>query len=316
MTAPGSPQGSQVPTDGPGAGTGQRRPEHGSRPPSRVEPNQPFRWDLVRPDQLGSLLDGVEEPRLLFLDELVDCAGRVLAQSADGELYFVGRSVDSLYDLLSGALAGSAWQDRLHSLPLSFYGYDGHGLDPVELRQLRTNLTAAGLAPADLMRGRPTVFVDLVHMGSTFGNLYAVLREWIDEDKAQWDVIRRQLRFVGITSREKTSPNTWRWHQHAEWTAELPAAAVRNVSLDPSVWSYFGDHQHKTATSFRRTRWSDPEVTEPRHDPKGRLALAEAVRLIERARTPEIRRRIADRLSREPTAGERWTRALQQSLRR
>ncbi|WP_432950029.1 hypothetical protein ACQPXM_18025 [Kribbella sp. CA-253562] len=305
MTTPGSPQGPQVAADGPG-----------SRPPSGVEPNQPFRWDLLRPDQLGSLLDGVEEPRLLFLDDLVDCAGRVLAQSADGELYFVGRSVDSLYDLLSGALAGSAWQDRLHSLPLSLYGYDGRGFDPMELRQLRVNLTAAGLAPADLMRGRPTVFVDLVYVGSTFGNLYAVLREWIDEDKAQWDVIRRQLRFVGITSREKTSPNTWRWHQHAEWTAELPPAAVRNVSLDPQVWSYFGDYQHKTARSFRRTRWSDPEVTAPRHDEKGRFALAEAVRLVERGRSPEIRRRLADRLAHEPTGSERWSRGLQQALRR
>lgn len=47
-----------------------------------AEPNRPFRWDLVRPDQLGSLLDGIATPTLPFLDKLVDCAGRVLAQSA------------------------------------------------------------------------------------------------------------------------------------------------------------------------------------------------------------------------------------------
>jgi hypothetical protein len=73
------------------------------------EPIRPFRWDLVRPDQLGSLLDGVEVPQLFFLDGLVECAARVLAQCGDGELYFVGRSVDSLYDLLSGALADTDW---------------------------------------------------------------------------------------------------------------------------------------------------------------------------------------------------------------
>jgi hypothetical protein len=55
-----------------------------------MEPNRPFRWDLVRPDQLGSMLDGVEAPALSFLDELVDCAARVLAQCGDGDLYFVG----------------------------------------------------------------------------------------------------------------------------------------------------------------------------------------------------------------------------------
>ncbi|MFG1813094.1 hypothetical protein ACGFIF_04935 [Kribbella sp. NPDC049174] len=48
-----------------------------------MEPIRPFRWDLVRPDRLGSLLDGVEESDLFFLDDLIDRAG-VLAQCGDG----------------------------------------------------------------------------------------------------------------------------------------------------------------------------------------------------------------------------------------
>jgi hypothetical protein len=280
------------------------------------EPIRPFRWNLVRPDQLGSLLDDLPEVNLGYLDDLVDCAGRVLAQCADGDLYFVGRSVDSLFDLLSGALAATSWTDRLHPLPLSLFGMDGKGLTLGEKAQLRTNLTAAGLAPADLMRGRPTVFVDLVHEGSTFENLYELLREWIDDDRAQWDVIRRQLRFIGITVRHKTSPNTWRWQQDADWTSELPASAIRNVSLDGRVWSYFGDYQAKTAASFRRTRWSDPEVGVPRRDKSTRYALAEAALLVERGRSAEIRRRLAAGLAEETTAGERWSRTLQLELRR
>ncbi|MFG1623415.1 hypothetical protein [Kribbella sp. NPDC049227] len=281
-----------------------------------VEPNRPFRWDLVRPDQLGSLLDDVGEPSLFFLDDLIECAARVLARCADGELYFVGRSVDSLFDLLSGALADTDWSSRLHSLPLSLFRGDGRDFTPAEVRQLRTNLTADGLAPADLMRGRPTVFVDLVFEGSTFGNLYAVLRRWIDDDRAQWDVIRRQLRFVGITARTKTSPNTWRWQQHAAFAAELPAASIRNVSLDGRLWSYFGDYQHKTAASFRRTRWSDPEVASPSRDQDTRFALAQAVRVVAAGRTAQVRRRLADRLTREPAISDRWLRDLQLALRR
>ncbi|MFI7060980.1 hypothetical protein ACIBL3_08370 [Kribbella sp. NPDC050124] len=281
-----------------------------------VEPNRPFRWDLVRPDQLGSLLDGVEEPDLFFLDDLVECAARVLAQCADGELYFVGRSVDSLFDLLSGALADTAWSSRLHPLPLSLFRGAGQDLADAELRQLRTNLAADGLAPADLMRGRPTVFVDLVYQGSTFENLYDVLRRWIADDRAQWDVIRKQLRFVGITARTKTSPNTWRWQQHAEFAAELPPSAIRNVSIDGRLWSYFGDYQPKTAASFRRNAWSDPAVADPRRDERARFALAQAVRLVERARTPEVRRQLAEHLTREPALNERWLRDLQLALRR
>ncbi|HZX06530.1 hypothetical protein [Kribbella sp.] len=281
-----------------------------------MEPNRPFRWDLIRPDNLGSLLDDVQIWEPFFLEDLTRCAARVLGQCGDGELYFVGRSVDSLFDLLSGALADTDWSSRLHPLPLSLYQRDGSALTPAELRQLRTNLTAAGLGPAELMRGRPTVFVDLVHEGSTFENLYAVLRRWSDDEHAQWDVIRRQLRFVGITARTKTSPKTWRWQQHAGFAAELPASAIRNVSLDARLWSYFGDYQYKTAASFRRTRWTDPEVADPGRDEKTRMALAEAVKVVAAARTPKVRRRLAELLTQEPAISERWLRDLQVSLRR
>ena len=80
----------------------------------------PFRWDLVSPDQLGSLLAGVGEPDLWFLDSLVTCAGKVLARGGDGDLFFVGRSLDSMFDLLSGALTGVAAAPEVHWLPLSF----------------------------------------------------------------------------------------------------------------------------------------------------------------------------------------------------
>jgi hypothetical protein len=56
-----------------------------------VEVRSPFRWDLVSPDQLGSMLDGVGLPDLWFLDDLVGCAGKVLARSGGSDLYFVGR---------------------------------------------------------------------------------------------------------------------------------------------------------------------------------------------------------------------------------
>ncbi|MEV6412907.1 hypothetical protein [Kribbella sp. NPDC051718] len=279
------------------------------------EPIRPFRWDLVRPDQLGSMLDDVPEVNLDYLDELIACAGKVLARCGDGDLYFVGRSVDSLFDLLSGAFVGTSWQDRLHPLPLSLPGTWADDLTAEELAQLRTNLAAAGLAPADLMRGRPTVFVDLVSQGFTFENLYELLRDWIADEHAQWDVIRRQLRFVGITRRGKTSPNKWRWQQEARWTAELPASSIRNVSLDGTVWSYFGDYQAKTAGSFWHGRWSDPKVGEPRRDKKTRYALAEAALLVERGKSASVRRQLAAVLGQEPSKGERWSRELQLELR-
>jgi hypothetical protein len=280
-----------------------------------IEPVRPFRWDLARGDRLGSLIDG-HDTAPAHLDELTDCAAKVLARSADGDLFFVGRSPDSLFDLLSGVLAEAPHQERLHRLPLSLYGLDGQGLDAAERAQLRANLTATGLSPDRLARRRrPVVLVDLVLHGSTFTNLHQHLRDWIEDERAPWDVIRTKLRYLGITAREKTSPNTWRWQQHKEWVRELPASAVRNVSVPLWLWRYLGNDQPKTALSFRRTRWADLDVTVPRHDEGARAALAEAVAVYRHGRTATARSQIHRVLTGEPTFREPWLRDLARTLR-
>jgi hypothetical protein len=162
--------------------------------------NRPFRGDLVRPDQVGTLLDDTKEPRLRFLPALTDATAKVLARSGNGELHFVGRSLDSMHDLLGGALERTSWHDRVHQLPMSLKprrDFTDHDTAP-----LREHLAAAGITPHRLARGtRPTVFVDLVHEGETFTELYLQLRRWIVEDREAWPVVRRKLRFLGVTPR-------------------------------------------------------------------------------------------------------------------
>ena len=282
------------------------------------EVNRPFRWDLVRPDQLGTLLDGTEPPDLWFLDELIDCAAKVLARSADGEIYFVGRSADSVFDLLSGALSGTDWANRLHQVPVSLSAINawiGH-LDQQETERLRANMSASGLTPYRLARGRcPAVFVDIVSSGGTYELLYGELRRWISDERETWDVIRRKLRFLGLTCRKHTSPNTWRWQQHAEWTAELPASAIGNISLDRGVYSYFGDHQPKLTRSFARWSWADPSAAAPDRSAGTRQALAEAVAVVAAGRTKETRDRLVKAMAAEPAFAEPWLRSLASQLR-
>jgi hypothetical protein len=269
--------------------------------------NRPFRWDLVRGDQLGTLLERVEPPDLWFVDELVECAAKVVARSADGDLYFVGRSPDSIFDLLSGALSGTSWQNRVFQLPLSLYGLAGGGFNDAEQAQLRANLTAQGLSPDKLAHRRgPAVFADLVYEGSTFENLFFVLADWAYDDR----VLRHSLRFIGITTRKKTSPHTWRWHQHAEWTNRLPARSVTNVSISPGLWHYLGNSQIKLTPSFSRKLWQNEDVGSPRHDPATRAALAEAVALTELGRSAELRVKLARAMTAEPTHGKPWLRSL------
>ena len=279
-----------------------------------MEPNRPFRWDLLRGDQLGGLLDDTRRPNLWFADHLLECGAKVLARCDDGDLHFVGRSVDSLYDLLSGCLADTSWRGRLHPLPFSLR-WMPEPLTREQVMQMRVNLEHDGLAPHELQRrSRPATFVDLVYEGGTFEQLFSFLRTWIDEEGAQWDVVRTKLRFVGITQRKHTSPNTWRWQQHHEWTRQIPSGAIANVSLDRTVWSYLGDSQAKTTKSFRPSRWLDDSVTAPRHDDRARAALAEAVRLFELGQTR--RDDLVRLMAKEPAFAEPWLRSLALELRR
>lgn len=104
----------------------------------------PFRWDLVMPSQLGTLLDGVPTPSVTA-PGLARCSGKVLARSGNGDLAFVGRSLDSMFDLLSGALSGMDAAPTLHRVPLSFarewQGRSRRALSVEELHVARDLLT-------------------------------------------------------------------------------------------------------------------------------------------------------------------------------
>jgi hypothetical protein len=295
----------------------------GVNEPAEVSP--PFRWDLVTPAQLGSLLAGTREPDLWFRDALVECAGKVLARCGGGDIVFVGRSLDSMFDLLGGALGHIATGPCLYRLPVSFQRpavrgaagrWEVRPLTAAEQGQARRMLAGLGLAPHALARrDRPVTFVDVVNHGSTFTELFTVLRRWIGEEHAQIDVIRRKLRFTGVTVRRKTSPNTYRWQQEAGWTRELPAGAVVNVSLDGPAWSYFGDHQAKLTRSFRPDQWL-ADAGEPGRGEATRQALAEAVALVSYGRSAQGRRALARAASGEPALARPWLRSLVLELNR
>jgi hypothetical protein len=283
-----------------------------------AEQSVPFRWDLITPDQLGSLLSGTSVPDLWFLDDLVACAGKVLARSGNGDLVFVGRSLDSMFDLLGGALAGCRDGRQPRRLPLSFQRpglgtgrrWRPRPLTAAEQAQARQILATAGVTPRGLARReRPVTFVDVVYRGSTFTDLFNLLRTWIDDDRQPWPVIRRKLRFVGVTSRTKTSPNTYRWQQHAAWTRQLPARAVVNVSLRPVVWSYFGDYQTKLTRSFRPEQWL-AEIPGPGRDERTRQALAQAAALVANGRSRTGRHTLARAIGHEPALAQPWLRNL------
>ena len=128
-------------------------------------------------------------------------------------------------------------------------------------------------------------------------------------------MIRRKLRFVGVTVRRGTSPNTFRWQQHASWTRLLPARAVRNVSLDWPAWTYLADRQVKLTRSFTPDRWL-ADAAGPDHGEPARQALAEAVALVAYGRSPAGRTGLVQAVAGEPGLAEPWLRSLVADLGR
>jgi hypothetical protein len=269
-------------------------------------PSPPFRWDLVTPDQLGSLLAGTPEPDLWFAAELIVAAGRVVARSGGGDLYFVGRYPDSMFDLLSGAFGDTDHARRLHRLAIAGRDTDWRDADG---RAARGVLEAAGLFPAGLARThRVVAFVDLVAAGGTLGSIYHTLREWVEDAREPWPVIRRKLRFVSLRrAASETRPA-------ADWPAELPSSAVLDVSIDDGLWDYFANSQAKLTRRAGPREWSVEQPAGPGHDEQTRAALAEAVALVALGRHKRTRSALAHTMASEPAYAESWLRGLARQL--
>jgi hypothetical protein len=177
-----------------------------------------FRWTLAQQPQLGSLRKGIAaEDYPGFFADLRACCVRVFTAAADGDLVFVDRSPESIFDYLIGVLAETSWSERAVLFKF-FMRYDtAEELARTILKGLRAmqeQLAAVDLARMEIAaRERPKVLVDLVYGGWTFGRLLGLLKHWAGEVGVDAAAVRRRLRIVGITERGKNSPNTWRWYQ-------------------------------------------------------------------------------------------------------
>jgi hypothetical protein len=277
---------------------------------------RPFRWDVTRRSQLGSLPE-VEPPETYrqFEDDLVACSARVLALAGESDLLFVGRSPQPIFDLLSGLLLETSWSDRLQLLNVGLRRVEAPSNE--QLRAIYPYFAEVGLEPHALtQRRRPIALVDVVDTGETLGALLMFLKAWSDEALAEWRGVARKIRIVGLTWRVKSSPNTWRWQQHADWVKQLRPAEIKNVSVPHRLGTYLAAEAPKTNYSFTPSWWGDDEVTRPTRNHEAREALALAVRLFDLGRTDETRRRFARALGREPTMKEGWYRSLILELKR
>src|SRR5204863_4727477 len=123
-----------------------------------------------------------------FFPQLRDCAAAVVAAAGgDGEvpdLYFVGRSPESIFDYLRGIGHGTELGRRVHLLNVSLRCMRGmpRGEFIVAERRFRAYFSRLNLDPRSIAapqhRDRPIVFADLVYCGQTFDTLLRLLSAW------------------------------------------------------------------------------------------------------------------------------------------
>ncbi len=281
---------------------------------------RPFRWNVKRRSELGTLADGpAPEPYPGFIEELRDCAAKVVAMSRESDLVFVGRSPENLFDYLSGVLGDTGWHDRVDLLNISLRGFHAGALlaeRETNVAAARQHMTELAMDPGALLaRERPVALVDLVAKGLTFGSLADFVTTWSREQRFDVGAMRRKLRFLGITQQKKTSPNTWRWHQHASWLQDFPGDAVLNVSVPWHFWDLLGNTQKKTVLSNPPRRWGEDKLQVPPHYAGNIEALRLAARLYDHGCDPAERARFAAALAGHPNMRSGWLRTLVLELR-
>ena len=304
----------------------------------------PFRWNVAKRDELGSLLRGergelgkwiswhlgrsagariveLGNARAVewFFAELLRATARILALSDDGGLFFVGRSPENFYDFLSGVFHRKHASPRIQLLPFSVGSADNFEStikSAKKRRQLERSLAVVGLAPRDIVaRRNPTVLVDIVSTGQTLGCLVKFLHQWSAEQRLEWRQMRQKLRIVGMTERTKTSPKTWRWQQHAGWTELLARNAIKNVSIPYSLFHYIGAGQPKLQLSFSPTSWDDPSLRQPRRGDDIKMAVRLARALHVAGKREQNRLTLVRLMSDQPAVRSAWFRRLMREIR-
>ncbi len=285
----------------------------------------PFRWNIKKAPELGQLLNATFKGDsryddshfydALYYADLRDCTAKIIAYSEGADLCFVGRSLDDVYDYLAGLYEHTSQQDRHCCLNISLYG---RSLKTIEkdclqsIAALKAHCTALGLDPQSIMSNkRATCFVDVVSEGGTYEEIYHFLVRWTEELKLCVKTLQQKLRFLGITSRKKNSPNTWRWQQHSDWTKHLKARQVKNISVSWEFWSFIANNQAKMTPSNQPKRWFGNDLHKPKHDPEHISALQHAYHLFHVATQAHERQAFLKVLNANQIAIQQsWIRAL------
>jgi hypothetical protein len=245
---------------------------------------RPFRWNLKKREQLGTLLSGgFDRYYKTYEQELSECAAKVIARSSNKRIIFIGRSPENIFDYLSGVFQDTSHENKIDLLNISnrFREVDDIRKDlPEAYISLKLHFQDLGITPKEIISNPDGIcFADLVASGGTFEQLFQFIKRWSVEEHLDTPAMVRKLRFIGITPRKKNSPNTWRWQQKADWVKTHNKLTVKNISVPHRFWDYLGNRQDKVAKTNYPERWGSDEILLPPREHRNIMALKLAYKI-------------------------------------
>ena len=279
-----------------------------------MDSNVPFRWDLKRVEQLGSLLRGEQAASYIgFMDDVRECCAKILSMTKDSDLVFVGRSPESLYDYLRGISEHTSFEKRIHMLNLSLRNESLTDLVKMhnKFKSIKEYFYYLKLDPKSLLKRRnPVMFVDVVSGGYTYENLFKIIKIWSKKEHLNFNDVKLKIRFLGLTWKVHSARYADRWWQDFDWPRELKSGAVKNISIDGQFWDYIGNKQKKVENSYHSKYWGDDGFSKPNHL-KGRLeALRLAYQIYKIAKQKNEQLKLHKLLSNRQAMKDAWLRSF------
>jgi len=280
---------------------------------------KPFRWNLKKREQLGSLLNVTAEKAYDgYETQLADCAAKVVARTANKKIIFVGRSPENIFDYLSGVFEKTSHEPKLDILNISNRFRPITKIKnelPSAYNALKQHFLALDIAPSQIRAQQQGIcFCDLVAEGGTFQGIFEFIQQWSLDDKCDFHAIVSKLGFIGITQKTKNSPNTWRWQQNANWVKEHTELMVKNVSIPELLWHYLGNCQAKVSKTNYPERWGNEAMLLPPREESNIQALKQAYEIYNLGREQSLL--FANKLATLQEFREPWLRHVVNEIKR
>ena len=272
---------------------------------------KPFRWNIKKKEQLGSLLNGTRSPTYPdYASEVRRCAAKVLSRSGNRKMIFVGRSPENLFDYLSGTLENTSMEESIDILNISNRFYDINKLEkelPDSYKALKEHFKLLKISPKQVIISKQGIcFVDLVSEGFTFDRLFEFINKWCIDEHLDRTAVWKKIKFLGITMKTKNSPNTYRWYQDATWLKYGINIKAQSISILRHTWSHLGDYQPKSSNTNKPETWNDEQILLPPREKERLQALRMAYDIYHRGLQEKLT--FSKELAKLPEYKEKWLR--------